>query len=203
MSKMGYQLEREIELWSCKLLGQDPKADFFKRSYRTATSGAKGDGDVRVRSELMPFLVLVECKHHRRTYKGEAAFRLDEAVLKQVIEESVQSKEPHQDFSVPTVCFAFKGMMQDRLWFIFRRAEFEKLRDMHKLEMLPLGANSLLQPIEYKKTEKHSYLMIRRSDLLTGGISYSTANFPGYGELVFTPPFFLESILRGYSKTKT
>lgn len=194
MSKRGYQMEREIELFACKNLNQDPKADFFKRSYRTATSGTHNDGDVRIRSANMPFMIAVECKHRTLQYKGDYAFRLDKEVLEHIIAEAKNTKEPTHEFSLPTVCFAFKRAVRGRVWFIFPFVDLLRWIDLKDMDLPVID-------LEYKKTEKHEYVMITRNQLCKEDRDIYSGHFPGMGNLIFVSQKYVGERLKKYGET--
>ena len=197
--KLGYAFEREIELFACRCLGQDPRKEFSHRSYRTATSGTHGDGDVKIRHHEMPFLLLVECKHRKYFYGGDFAFRLDRIVLEHICDEAQGSKEPQHEFSVPAVCFAFKRATKNRVWFVIPQSSYWRMLRAAGKPIPVLADLSLL----HKKGEKQDYIIIRRSDveiLLVGGAFQFpiVEGIPDRGRLCIVPMSEVESVLKHY-----
>lgn len=193
--KQGYGFEREIELWAINTLGQDKNVDFAKRSYRTATSGARGDGDVRMQSDKLPFRFIIECKHRKYSYGGEYAFRLDAQVIRHVLEEAERCKLPTQDRAVAAVTFAFKGARRNRIWFAFT-PECWDVFNSNAVEV------ARWEKFIHKKTGGSDYLIVRRSALETDDGILPVANFPGIGSIIFAPISEVEECIRAIISAK-
>lgn len=128
MSRRGYHFEREMEVFFCNLLEQDPVTDFSQRSFRTATSGAApgSKGDIRVRESKWSPDLTIECKHLNKWSANKGAiFHLYVDWMNKIVEEATSTN------SLPMMAWSFKNVMTNRgkgrIQFAMPRAAFDYL----------------------------------------------------------------------------
>ena len=134
MSHRGYSLESEIEDFFLSLTNQtkqDPilKADDtgmikLNRTFRIPTSGAMQSmkGDVLTAIPWLLKQLKVECKSRYVKTKGEGSiiFIEHEWIKK-------NNEEADADNQMPLLVFSFKKVKKDRLWWVLKEQDLQKL----------------------------------------------------------------------------
>ncbi len=136
MSKKGYSLEHEIEVWICKLAEQDLILSPLDRSFRVPNSGAMANlkGDVRTNKiEWLPKDIIFECKHRKNasTSKASEKKRLKSLrVEKEWLDKNRDEAEKENKLSA--ICISFKHASKNRQHIIMPLDHFEEMLKMIK-----------------------------------------------------------------------
>jgi len=136
VSKKGYGLEHEIEVWLLKLAEQDVNTSPLERSFRVPNSGAMIclKGDVRTNNiSWLPKGITFECKSRQNDSKSKErekkklkSLRLEKEWLDK------NRKEADAEGRLSAVCINFKGTKENRIHVVMPLEHFEEILKMVK-----------------------------------------------------------------------
>lgn len=152
MSNLGYAFESEIEDFFLSFPGQNKHDPILKttstgviqvnRSFRVPSSGAMDSlaGDVITYIPWLSKQFKVECKSRREKNKRDGPiFNVELAWIEK------NNEEAYADNQLPILVLKFKRLPHNRVWWIIKEADFEKL-----VEPIEEGKELGLRPADIK-----------------------------------------------------